>query len=76
MLMINLLDGRSYQQVLNTERSEFIVPAEPGTGEVVRDYSELGFKHIWSGIDHLLFVFGLLLLVGGKSLTEILMIQL
>ena len=64
MLMINLLDGRSYQQVLNGERSEFVVPAEPGTGEVVRDYSELGFKHIWSGIDHLMFVFGLLLLVG------------
>lgn len=65
MLMINLLDGRSYQQVLNGERSEFIVPAEPGAGEVVRDYTGLGFEHIWSGIDHLMFVFGLLLLVGG-----------
>ena len=65
MLMINLLDGRSYQQVLNGERFEFIIPAEPGRGEVVRDYSELGFEHIWSGIDHLMFVFGLLLLVGG-----------
>jgi len=65
MLMIKLLDGRSYQQVLNSERSEFLVPAEAGAGEVVRDYSELGFKHIWGGIDHLMFVFGLLLLVGG-----------
>ena len=65
MLMINLLDGRSYQQVLNGERSEFLVPAEAGAGEVVRDYTGLGFEHIWSGIDHLMFVFGLLLLVGG-----------
>lgn len=67
MLMVNLLDGRSYQQVLNGERFEFVVPAEPGRGEVARDYTELGFEHIWSGIDHLMFVFGLLLLVGGGS---------
>lgn len=31
------------------------------------DYTELGIEHIWSGIDHLLFVFGLLLLVGGGT---------
>jgi len=67
MLMINLLDGRKYQQVLNGEKSEFLVPAEPGRGEVVKDYTGLGFEHIWGGIDHLMFVFGLLLLVGGGS---------
>ena len=67
MLMIELLDGRSYQQVLNGERAEFVVPAEPGRGEVVKDYTGLGFEHIWSGFDHLMFVFGLLLLVGGGS---------
>lgn len=67
MLMIDLLDGRSYQQVLNGERGEFVVPAEPGRGEVVKDYTGLGFEHIWGGFDHLLFVFGLLLLVGGGS---------
>ena len=67
LLMINLIDGRKYQQVLNGEKSEFEVPAEPGAGEVVKDYTGLGFEHIWSGIDHLMFVFGLLLLVGGGS---------
>lgn len=30
-----------------------------------RDYLVLGMKHIWSGIDHLLFLFGLLLLKGS-----------
>jgi hypothetical protein len=65
MLMISLLDGRSYQEVLNAQEAVFIVPAEPSTGEVMGDYSVLGIDHIWSGIDHLLFVFGLLLLVGG-----------
>jgi hydrogenase/urease accessory protein HupE len=65
MVMVELLDGRRYQAVLNAEQAEFLVPVEPGTGEVVRDYSLLGIEHIWTGIDHLLFVFGLLLLVGG-----------
>lgn len=65
MVMVSLLDGRQYQQVLNAEQPEFMVPAESSAGEVMSDYAVLGMEHIWSGIDHLLFVFGLLLLVGG-----------
>ena len=67
MVMVSLLDGRNYQEVLNAEQTSFIVPEEPGAGEVMTDYSVLGIEHIWSGIDHLLFVFGLLLLVGGGA---------
>ena len=67
MVMVSLLDGRRYQQVLNAEQSSFVVPEEPGAGEVMGDYSLLGMEHIWGGIDHLLFVFGLLLLVGGGT---------
>ncbi len=67
MVMVSLLDGRQFQQVLNAEQGEFVVPAQSSAGEVVSDYTVLGFEHIWSGIDHLLFVFGLLLLVGGGS---------
>lgn len=67
MIMLNLKDGRNYQQIVNPDKPEFIVPAEPGQGQVMTEYSVLGIEHIWSGIDHLLFVFGLLLLVGGGS---------
>lgn len=67
MVMVSLRDGRQYQQVLNAEQTEFVIPAESSAGEVMSDYSVLGMEHIWSGIDHLLFVFGLLLLVGGGS---------
>ncbi|MDX1733802.1 MAG: HupE/UreJ family protein [Halioglobus sp.] len=67
MVMVSLLDGRQYQQVLNAEQSQFVVPEEPSAGEVVTDYTWLGMEHIWGGIDHLLFVFGLLLLVGGGT---------
>ena len=67
MVMVALLDGRQYQEVLNAEQPEFVIPAQSSAGEVMSDYSLLGMDHIWSGIDHLLFVFGLLLLVGGGT---------
>ena len=65
MVMMSLLDGRQYQQVLNAERPEFVVPAESTAGDVAGNYTRLGMEHIWTGFDHLMFVFGLLLLVGG-----------
>ena len=65
MVMVALLDGRQYQEVLNAEQPEFVIPAQSSAGAVMSDYSLLGMEHIWGGIDHLLFVFGLLLLVGG-----------
>lgn len=67
MVMVSLLDGRQYQQVLDTEQSSFVVPAESTAGDVAGDYTWLGVEHIWMGFDHLLFVFGLLLLVGGGT---------
>ncbi len=37
-----------------------------GTGEIARAYVVLGIEHILSGVDHLLFVAGLLFLVGFR----------
>jgi hydrogenase/urease accessory protein HupE len=67
MVIINLRDGRDYQQVLTAQSPEFQIPAEPPQGEVMSEYSFMGLQHIWGGIDHLMFVFGLLLLVGGGT---------
>jgi hypothetical protein len=67
MLLLQLLDGREYQQILTPEQPDFTVPVEPGAGQVMTDYSMLGVEHIWGGVDHLLFVLGLLLLVGMKT---------
>jgi len=44
------------------------VPARPSRLAVLRDYVRLGVEHILTGPDHLLFVFGLLLLVGTPRL--------
>jgi len=67
MVMLNLRDGRHYQSVLNTESPTFLVPAAPSQTKVMTEYPLLGIEHIWGGLDHLMFVFGLLLLVGGGS---------
>ena len=67
MVMLSLLDGRSYQSVVNAEAMEFLIPAQPAQSKVMTEYSVLGAEHIWEGPDHLMFVFGLLLLVGGGA---------
>jgi hydrogenase/urease accessory protein HupE len=65
LVMVNLLDGRQFQQVLSPARSAFLVPEKTAVAEVISSYTRLGTQHILAGLDHLLFVFGLLLLVGG-----------
>ena len=65
MVMLSLSDGRRYQSVVNAETPEFLVPAQPSQTRIMTEYSVLGTEHIWGGTDHLMFVLGLLLLVGG-----------
>jgi len=67
MVMLSLRDGRDYQSVLNADTPDFLVPAAPSQTKVMIEYPVLGMEHIWGGLDHLMFVFGLLLLVGGGS---------
>lgn len=70
LLSLETRDGYFYQSLLNADQAVFTVPAEPTARQVMKEYSWLGAGHIWGGLDHLLFVFGLLLLVGwGKRLV-------
>jgi hydrogenase/urease accessory protein HupE len=52
------------QGVVTAARPSLAVPARPRRWDVVRDYARLGVEHILGGPDHLLFVFGLVLLAG------------
>jgi len=65
LIRVALADGRVVQAVARASEPSVVVqaPARPAT--VVTGYLKLGFEHILSGPDHLLFVFGLLLLAGG-----------
>lgn len=68
LVRITLADGRVVQGVLRGSDPELRIPARPGRLDVFVSYGKLGVEHILSGPDHLLFVLGLLLLVGSPRL--------
>lgn len=56
--------GENVQTVrLIGDGAEFVVPEKFSSTQVFFSYLHLGFEHILEGLDHLLFVFALLLLV-------------
>ncbi|MBB3046172.1 hydrogenase/urease accessory protein HupE [Litorivivens lipolytica] len=65
LLKIELADGRSYSQLLRRDGQSYTLPKESGTLAVVWQYFVLGIEHILIGLDHLLFVTGLLLLAAS-----------
>jgi len=64
LLRVGLTDGRSFRRVLTPDQPSFRVPTVESKLGVVRGYAVLGIEHILTGWDHLLFVLGLILLVG------------
>jgi hydrogenase/urease accessory protein HupE len=62
LVRIELSDGRQIQRVLRRGQPSMTVPAKPSKWAVFQDYLAIGFDHILSGADHLLFVFGLFML--------------
>ena len=64
LVRIQRLDGSGQTARLTPDRIAFEL--RPSTGrDVARTYLGLGVTHILEGVDHLLFVFALLLLVSG-----------
>lgn len=69
LLRVELADGRSFRQVLTAEVPSFEITTDVDRFGVLGAYIGLGVEHILTGWDHLLFVLGLVLLVGlGRSL--------
>lgn len=66
LFRVELRDGRRLQAVLSGGSASFIVPERQQPWGVAIDYSRLGVEHILSGLDHLLFVLGLVLLVKSR----------
>lgn len=60
------LDGRTFVTRLEPSDPSFTVPASPTRGQIALTYVSIGIKHILGGIDHLLFVLGLLFLVRSR----------
>ncbi|WP_218036657.1 HupE/UreJ family protein [Sphingobium sp. EM0848] len=63
LVLVHLKNGEEEQRVLTPAYPAFAINAHAGAA--VPAYLKLGIEHILTGIDHLLFVFGLLLLSSG-----------
>ena len=67
IVRIALRDGRRVQAVLHAGAPSLVVPERASALAAFRDYLRLGALHIATGFDHLLFVFGLVLLARGLT---------
>jgi hydrogenase/urease accessory protein HupE len=62
---VELLDGRNWIAIARPATPWIEVTAARSTWQVAGDYVVEGIRHILFGADHLLFVFGLMLIVGS-----------
>jgi hydrogenase/urease accessory protein HupE len=63
VVRLKLLDGRSWMATARPSQPWVQIEATRGTWATALDFLRQGIEHILSGADHLLFVFGLLLIV-------------
>lgn len=65
LVRITFANGTTVSQLLKPDNPQMEV-LQPGRSTLpVAEYFQLGVTHIWQGVDHLLYVFGLMLLVSG-----------
>ena len=65
LVRIEYLDGTNQVARLVPTSPDLTITGRPDTWQVMKTYLSLGVEHILLGIDHLLFVFTLLLLLEG-----------
>ena len=65
LLRIKWLDGSVSTALLKPSRPFYDVPDRSSTIDIATTYLGLGIEHILLGVDHLLFVFALLLIVNN-----------
>ncbi|WP_431299258.1 HupE/UreJ family protein [Tabrizicola sp. BL-A-41-H6] len=65
LVRVEFGDGTSQTQILRPASPSMVVEGPRSAFAVGAEYLLLGFNHILAGIDHLVFVLGLTLIVGG-----------
>lgn len=66
LVRADLADGRTFETILKPDHPGARIVFPHTGGLAVPAYFQLGVEHILTGIDHLMFVLGLLLLVGVR----------
>jgi len=65
---IELADGTSHSIMMRPSSPSMTIPERPSSAALAWSYFLIGIKHILEGVDHLLFVLGLLLIVRSTSM--------
>jgi hypothetical protein len=68
LVRVELPGGHVQRGVVDAAAPTLEVTGAPSAWQTARAYCALGFEHILGGIDHLLFVLGLLVLVRGPRM--------
>jgi hydrogenase/urease accessory protein HupE len=66
LVSVTLRDGQSVQAILKAGQPPLALEFHRRQGQLSWSYLRLGVEHILTGFDHLLFVFGLMLLVTSR----------
>ncbi len=61
---ITLADNEEIVMILPPGKNTLDIPSEANASTIRWQYSVLGIRHIWAGIDHLLFIFCLVIIAG------------
>lgn len=67
IVTVDLGDGHAASTALAAHQETWQIPAKPSTGEVAKQYLELGVVHLLTGFDHLLFIACLLFICFGNN---------
>lgn len=65
VLRLERPDGQVFGAILDERHAAAVIPAPDSRGQRLAGYFNLGVEHLLTGLDHVLFVLGLLLLVRG-----------
>ena len=73
LVRVSQADGTTHSAIIKPSATSYEIPTRASKGEVAWSYAQMGVIHIIEGIDHLLFLFALLLLVSsfGKLVKTI-----
>jgi len=66
MVRIKFADGSTHSAILRPKSPSLKIPARGTKAAIAWIYLRMGVEHILQGIDHLLFILGLLLIVGNR----------
>ena len=65
LVRVEMLDGRRWTTLVHPSQPWLDLTGAPSKLQVAGAYLRLGIEHIWTGVDHLLFILALMILVKG-----------